>query len=46
MKQNLLALVLAQDFKIIIMNNEIKDIYKKASVATICTALFKKGLKN
>ena len=28
------------------MNNEIKDIYKKASVATICTALFKKGLKN
>ena len=28
------------------MNNEIKDVYKKASVATICTALFKKGLKN
>ena len=27
------------------MNNEIKDIYKNASVATICTALFKKGLK-
>ena len=33
-------------FKIIIMNNEVKNIYKKASVATICTALFKKGLKN
>ena len=28
------------------MNNEILDIYKKASVATVCTALFKKGLKN
>jgi len=28
------------------MNNEIKDIYKNASVATICTALFKMGLKN
>ena len=28
------------------MNNKIKNIYKKASVATICTALFKKGLKN
>ena len=28
------------------MNNQIKDIYRKASVATICTALFKKGLKN
>ena len=27
------------------MKNEIKDIYKKASVATICTALFKKGFK-
>ena len=28
------------------LNDEIKKIYQKASVATICTALFKIGLKN
>ncbi len=28
------------------MNNEIKDIYKKASVATICTALLKRVKKS
>ena len=26
--------------------NHIKKVYLKASVATICTALFKRGLKN
>ena len=28
------------------LSNEIKEIFSNTSVATICTALFKKGLKN
>ncbi len=28
------------------LSNELKNIFSNASVATICTALFKKGLKN
>lgn len=28
------------------LDNEIKLIYKNVSVATICTALFKRGLRN
>ena len=28
------------------LNDEIKNLYKCISVATICTALFKKGLRN